>query len=88
MRVAAGGRGVEVGRAPDAAVDVLAALISTGANSHGTVHDACTASATRRVGRARAAEHHAAAVAAIDRGHAQAAVEARAGALDPVAQVG
>ena len=40
--------------------------IATGANSHGTVHDASTASATRGVRRARAAEHDAAAAAAVD----------------------
>ena len=57
MRVAAGRRGVEVGRAPDAAVDVLAAPIATGANSHGTVHEASTASADGGIRCARAAEH-------------------------------
>ena len=53
--------GVEVGQAPHAAVDVLAARrCRTGANSHGTAHEAMTASATLARRRARGAEDDAA----------------------------
>ena len=56
--------------------------IATGANSHGTLHEAATASAAVARGRARAAEHDAPAVAPVDGGDAQAPVEARAGGRD------
>ena len=52
--------------------------ISTGANSHGTVHDAVTASATLAARRPGTAEHDPPSAAAVDRGHPQASVEARA----------
>ena len=58
---------------------------STGANSHGTAHEASTASRTSP-GRARRAEHHALAVAPVDRGDAQPAVEARAERVEVLAE--
>ena len=80
--VAAGGRGVEVGRAPHAAVDVLAP-----ADPHRREQPRDRARGLDRLGdgglgRAGAAEHDPAAGAAVDGGHPQAPVEPRAGLLD------
>ena len=85
--VAAGGRRVEVGRAPHAAVDVLAA-----ADRHRREQPRHRARGLHRVGDARARragapEHDPAAGPAVDGGDPQAAVEAGLEALEVPSQV-
>ncbi len=84
--VAARRRGVEVGRAPDASVDVLAAVDLERREQPG--HRARGGHRLRnaRPGRAGAAEHHAPAAGPVDRRHAQPSVEPGAVALDVAEQ--
>ena len=60
--------------------------ISTGANSHGTLHEAATASATVARRRPGAPEHDPPSGAAVDGGHPQPPVEPGAGLRDVLAQ--
>jgi len=87
VRVAAGGRGVEVGRAPHATIDVLAVADRDRREQprhRAGRRDRLGDGRTRRAG---TAEHDPAAVVAVDRRDAQAAVEAGLEALDVAAQV-
>jgi hypothetical protein len=81
-------RGVEIGHAPDAAVDVLAAGDLDRCEEAGDRARRDDGVGDRRVGRSGRAEDDAAAAAAVDSDDPQAPVEAAAVALDRPGEVG